>query len=59
MRKFPTKLQQVLQDRDGLTSAEALTLMEEGREAIRAGEDPEAVLYEMFGLEPDYIFDLL
>lgn len=26
---------------------------------VSEGEDPEEILYDEFGLEPDYVFDLL
>lgn len=49
----------VLMRRDGLSKAEAQELIDEAKERVREGEDPEEVLYEDFGLEPDYVFDLL
>lgn len=45
--------------RDGLTRAEAHQQIEEARAAIREGADPEEILYEDFGLEPDFLFELL
>ena len=52
-------LKQVIMRRDDMSSEEADKLINEAREAINEGEDPEEVLAEFFGLEPDYIFDLL
>jgi len=52
-------LKQVLMRRDGLTSEQADEQILEAREAILCGEDPEEVLEDWFGLEPDYIFDLI
>lgn len=52
-------LKQVLMRRDGLSAAEAQSLIDEARERVLSGDDPEEVLAEEFGLEPDYIFDLL
>ena len=52
-------LKQVLMRRDGLTSEQADEEILEAREAVAAGEDPEEVLEDWFGLEPDYIFDLI
>lgn len=52
-------LKQVIMRRDNMSSEEADELIKEAREAINDGEDPEEVLAEMLGLEPDYIFDLL
>lgn len=53
---IPTILS-VLMERDGLGREEGLELIQEARERILEGEDPEEVLAEEFGLEPDYIFD--
>lgn len=52
-------LKQVLINRDSLTSTEADLLIEEARLRVAEGEDPEEILFEEFGLEPDYVFDLL
>ena len=52
-------LKQVLMRRDGMTSREANEAIADARERVLEGEDPEEVLAEEFGLEPDYIFDLL
>ena len=52
-------LKQVIMRRDDMSSEEADELIAEARESIEGGEDPEEVLAEFFGLEPDYIFDLL
>ena len=42
------------------TQAEAADAIAEARRRIyEDGEDPEEVLYEEFGLEPDYVFDLI
>ena len=55
-----TSLKQVLMERDELTSKEADELIAEARRMIlEDGENPEEILYEEFGLEPEYIFDLL
>jgi hypothetical protein len=52
-------LKQVLMRRDKLSSDEADELIAEAKELVLAGEDPEEVLQDEFGLEPDYVFDLL
>lgn len=44
--------------RDGLTSKEADEQIDELREQIMEGDDPEEVLFNI-GLEPDYIFDII
>ena len=40
------------------TKQEALDVLNEMKERVFEGEDPEEILYE-YGLEPDYILDLL
>lgn len=52
-------LKKVLMKRDRLSSGEADELIREARERVLAGEDPEEILFEEFGLEPDYVFDLI
>jgi len=52
-------LKAVIMRRDGLSAREAQTLIDEARERVAGGEDPEEVLHDDFGLEPDYFWDLL
>jgi len=52
-------LKQVLMRRDNMTEDEAVQLINEGKKEVEEGNDPEEVLFDLFGLEPDYIFDLL
>ena len=52
-------LKQVLMRRDKLSASEAQELIDEARERVAEGEDPEEILHYDFGLEPDYIFDLI
>jgi len=52
-------LKEVLMRRDEMSSEEANELIEEAKELVIDGEDPEEVLLDMFGLEPDFIFDIL
>lgn len=54
-----SELKSVIMTRDNLTSEEADEQIAEARQAILDGEDPEQVLEDYFGLEPDYVFDLL
>lgn len=54
-----TKIEQILISRDGLTAKEAHQLLTEAKQMVYEGFDPEEVLMDEFGLEPDYIFDLL
>lgn len=50
---------QILMRRDGMTQEDAEQLLLEARDEVYAGADPEDVLADYFGLEPDYIFELL
>lgn len=52
-----TELERALIDR-GESPEEAKVILEELKEQVLAGEDPEELLYDI-GLEPDYIFDIL
>lgn len=53
-------LKETIMERDELTSKEADELIEIARQRIyEENDDPEEVLHEEFGLEPDYIFDLI
>jgi len=52
-------IKKVIMRRDQLTEAEADELIAEARELVANGENPERVLRIEFGLEPDYVFDLL
>jgi len=49
----------VLMKRDNMSKAEAQEMIDEARELVADGENPEEILRVDFGLEPDYIFDLL
>lgn len=52
-------LKQILMRRDGMSADEAQEMINEARERVEEGEDPEEILHYDFGLEPDYIFDLI
>ena len=52
-------LKATIMERDGIDSDEADDLIAEAKACVAEGEDPEEVLEDYFGLEPDYIFDLL
>lgn len=52
-------LRQVLMRRDGMSREEAEEAIAEARERVIEGEDPEEVLAEEFGLEPDYFWELM
>ena len=49
----------VIMRRDQLTLEEATEQLNEAREAVEAGMDPEEACRYFFGLEPDYCFDLM
>lgn len=48
----------VLMRSQDLTRVQALEELNEMKERVFEGEDPEEILYE-YGLEPDYVLDLL
>ena len=52
-------LKQVIMRRDNLSSSDADELIGEAKQAVRDGGDPEEILHDDFGLEPDYIWDLI
>ena len=55
-----TGLHRVLMRRDKMSAEEADEQIREARERVlEDGEDPEDILHDEFGLEPDYVFDLL
>ena len=47
----------ILKRRDELTDDEVDDCFEDFRIMVAAGDDPEDALDEVFGLEPDYLFD--
>lgn len=51
-------LKQVLMERDGMSPEEASAEIEDMKNRVMEGEDPEEVLYDI-GLEPDYVMDIL
>ena len=52
-------LMDVLIERDGMSMGEAWEAIEIAKKRVLKGEDPEEVLLDEFGLEPDYYEDLL
>ena len=50
---------EVLMRRDGLTKNEAQERIDEAKQMVLNGDDPEEVVHYEFGLEPDYIWDLM
>jgi len=54
-----SELRNILMQRDNLTEDEANKAINAARSLVAEGADPEEILHDEFGLEPDYIFDLL
>ena len=54
-----TELQRVLMRRDEMSAEDVDEWIKAARQAVEDGEDPEDILQDEFGLEPDYVFDLL
>ena len=53
-----SELKKALMSGQEMTSSEADDAIEEMKELIFEGENPEDLLYD-YGLEPDYIYDLI
>ena len=53
-----TKLARIFMTRDHMSRGDAAAKVEEMRERVWEGEDPEELLWEE-GLEPDHIMDLI
>lgn len=49
----------ILMGRDSMPRSEAEEMVHDAKVRVLNGEDPEEILYEDFGLEPDYVFELL
>ena len=51
----------ILMKRDGITELQAVSLIEETKEALLAADpyDAEDIIADYLGLEMDYIFDIL
>lgn len=52
-------IKDILIRRDRMEPWQADDAISAARDRVWEGEDPEEVLLEEFGLEPDYVFDLL
>jgi hypothetical protein len=52
-------IKEIIMRRDGLFAEEADELIQEAKERVAKGGDPEEILYVYFGLEPDFVFELL
>lgn len=49
----------VLMNRDGLSLHDAIDWVNEAREEVANGGNPEQILRQDFGLEPDFVWDLM
>jgi hypothetical protein len=55
-----TELHRVLMRRDEMTAEDVDEWIRAAQQAVlEDGEDPEDILHEEFGLEPDYVLELL
>lgn len=56
-------IKEILMKRDGMSAEEAQNLIVDARldlfARLEEGESPDDICLEWFGLEPDYIFDLM
>jgi hypothetical protein len=52
-------LKKILIERDGLSEQEADALISQAKLRVLEGESAEEILEYDFGVEPDYIFDIL
>ena len=57
--KTTNEIVRILMRRDGMERDDAEDLLRDARAAVEDDEDPEEILQDYFGLEPDYVFDLL
>lgn len=53
------KIVSILMERDGMERGEAENLFWYARAAVEDGQNPKEILEDWFGLEPDYLDDLL
>jgi len=60
-----SEIKKILMERDGVTEAEAIEQIEEAiaafNEYLESGDDESAqdICQECFGLEPDYLFEIM
>lgn len=65
MEKKRNRVVQILMDRDGMTESEAIVAVENCQSELMDAvygtscKDPEDVIADELGLEPDYIVDLI
>lgn len=54
-----SEIVRILMERDYMSRENAVELLHNARQMVAEGGDPEEILLEEFGLEPDYIFELI
>lgn len=54
-----TELRKLIMERDGISYDEFTDLVRDARGDFNDGWDPESILSDTFGIEPDYLSDLL
>lgn len=52
-------LMKILMQRDGMSREDADEMIKDAKLRVVNGEDPEEILHDDFGLEPDYVFELM
>jgi hypothetical protein len=52
-------LKKILMERDGLSDQEASKLISDVKLRVLNGDNPEEILEYDFGVEPDYVFDIM
>ena len=53
------RIVEILMNRDGMTQKDADRMLMEAQCEIYEGANPEKILEDDFGLEPDYLLDLV
>lgn len=53
------RIEDILMSRDSMSRSEAEEMIRDAKVRVLQGEDPEEILLDDFGLEPDYVFQLL
>lgn len=53
------RIADILMSRDSMSRSEAEEMVHDAKVRVLNGEDPEEILYDDFGLELDYVFELL
>jgi len=54
-----SELKRILIERDGLSDQEANELISDAKLRVLEGENAEEILEYDFGVEPDYVFDIM